>query len=84
MQAREDEPTTTKSERELIENLFVLAPPAEKAMACKRLAIYGSKDAVPELARLLADAEVWPPWGRIAREAISGSGRRRGFASRNA
>jgi HEAT repeat protein len=45
------------------------APPAEKAMACKRLAIYGNKDAVPALAPLLADREL-ASWARIALEAI--------------
>ena len=45
------------------------APPAEKAIACKHLAIHGSKDAVPELAQLLADAEL-ASWARIALEAI--------------
>lgn len=45
------------------------APPQDKALACKRLAIYGSKDAVPALAPLLADAEL-ASWARIALEAI--------------
>ena len=31
---------------------------AEKAIACKQLAVYGSKDAVPELAQLLADEQL--------------------------
>ena len=42
-------------EKELIEKLRSDSPAAEKAIACKQLAVYGSKDAVPELARLLAD-----------------------------
>jgi HEAT repeat protein len=58
-----------KSERELIEILQTKAP-AEKAIACKQLAIYGSKDAVPELAKLLSDKEL-ASWSRIALEAIS-------------
>ena len=45
------------------------APPQDKALACKRLAIYGSKDAVPALAPLLADKEL-ASWARIALEAI--------------
>jgi HEAT repeat protein len=45
------------------------APPAEKAIACKRLAVYGHKDAVPALAPLLADREL-ASWARIALEAI--------------
>jgi HEAT repeat protein len=44
--------------------------PAEKAIACKQLAIYGSKAAVPELAPLLADQQL-ASWARTALEAIS-------------
>ncbi len=56
------------TETQLIETLRSAAP-AEKALACKQLAIYGSKAAVPELAKLLADAEL-ASWSRIALEAI--------------
>lgn len=45
------------------------AAPAEKAMACKRLAIEGSKDAVPALAPLLKNPEL-NSWARIALEVI--------------
>ncbi len=45
------------------------APPAEKAAACKRLALLGDKAAVPALAPLLADPEL-ASWARIALEAI--------------
>ena len=45
------------SEQELIESLRT-GEPAEKAIACKQLAIYGSKSAVPELAKLLANEEL--------------------------
>ena len=41
------------------------APRADKAMACKRLTVYGSPAAVPELAKLLSDAEL-ASWTRIA------------------
>ena len=41
-------------------------------MACKRLTVYGSPAAVPELAKLLSDAEL-ASWTRIALEAIPGS-----------
>lgn len=41
----------------------------EKAIACKQLAIYGSKEAVPELAKLLSDEQL-SSWSRIALEAI--------------
>jgi HEAT repeat protein len=45
------------------------APPADKAMACKRLAVCGDKNAVPELARLLSDEKL-ASWSRIALEVI--------------
>ncbi len=47
------------------------SPAAEKAITCKRLAVYGSKEAVPALAALLPDAEL-SSWARIALEAIPG------------
>ena len=37
-------------QRQLIDLLKSDAPPAEKAITCKQLAIYGTKDAVPVLA----------------------------------
>jgi HEAT repeat protein len=60
------------SEAELIAILKSDAPPAEKAITCKRLAIYGGKDAVPLLAPLLADEHL-ASWARIALEAIPDS-----------
>ena len=56
------------SEEQLIETLRT-AEPAEKAIACKQLAIHGSKAAVPELAKLLTDEQL-ASWSRIALEAI--------------
>ncbi len=47
------------------------APRADKAITCKRLAVFGSKEAVPALASLLADKEL-ASWARIALEAIPG------------
>ncbi len=47
------------------------APRADKAMACKRLTVYGSPAAIPELAKLLSDPEL-ASWTRIALEAIPG------------
>lgn len=47
------------------------APPEEKAMACKNLAIYGTADAVPVVAPLLTDEKL-ASWARIALEAIPG------------
>ncbi len=46
-------------------------PDAQKAMACKRLAIYGDAESVPALAPLLADERL-ASWARIALEAIPG------------
>jgi HEAT repeat protein len=62
-----DDPNGSK-EKQLIETLRS-APPAEKALACKHLAVHGTKDAVPELARLLTDEKL-ASWARIALEAI--------------
>ncbi|MEO8272210.1 MAG: HEAT repeat domain-containing protein, partial [Aureliella sp.] len=63
---------TISSEPELIAILASSdAPRADKAMACKRLTVYGSPAAVPELAKLLSDAEL-ASWTRIALEAIPG------------
>ena len=56
---------------ELIAVLQSNAPKAEKAITCKRLAIYGTEKAVPALAPLLADKEL-ASWARIALEAIPG------------
>ncbi|HEX5471562.1 MAG TPA: HEAT repeat domain-containing protein, partial [Lacipirellulaceae bacterium] len=55
-------------ENELIETLQS-KPDAEKAIACKELAIFGTKKSVPELAKLLSDKEL-ASWSRIALEAI--------------
>jgi HEAT repeat protein len=63
----QDSPAT--KERALISVLQSSAPQAEKAITCKKLAIYGTKDAVPALAPLLADPEL-TSWARIALEAI--------------
>lgn len=47
------------------------APPSEKAVACKRLAIYGGPDAVPTLAPLLDHPQL-ASWARIPLEVIPG------------
>ncbi len=59
-------------EKELIGVLSSDAPKPDKALACKRLAVYGSSAAVSELAKLLADEEL-ASWARIALEAIPGA-----------
>ncbi|MGD0897948.1 MAG: HEAT repeat domain-containing protein [Thermoguttaceae bacterium] len=45
------------------------APPQNKAITCKQLAVCGDKDAVPALAALLSDQQL-ASWARIALEAI--------------
>jgi HEAT repeat protein len=57
-----------ETEQNLIAVLRDKSPP-EKAIACKQLAIHGTKAAVPELAKLLADEHL-ASWARIALEAI--------------
>lgn len=59
----------TPREQGLLTVLRGEAPEAEKAVACKELAVYGSADAVPELAKLL-DNERLASWARIPLEAI--------------
>jgi len=58
-------------EKELIEKLRSDAPGADKAIACKELSVWGSPQAVPELAKLLGDEKL-ASWSRIALEAIPG------------
>jgi HEAT repeat protein len=58
-------------ERKLIAVLQSDSPPGDKAVACKQLAIYGTKDAVPALAVFLSDERL-ASWARIALEAIPG------------
>lgn len=58
-------------EKELIAILQSAAAPADKAIACKKLAIDGSAAAVPDLAKLLPDPQLHS-WARIALEAIPG------------
>lgn len=64
-----------KSSNEEANLLAVLrsdAPDAEKAFACKGLAIHGSTAAVADLAKLLPNERL-SSWGRIALEAIPGA-----------
>ena len=56
-------------ESELIAILKSDAPKGDKALACKKLAVFGTGQAVPVLAPLLADPEL-ASWARIALEAI--------------
>jgi HEAT repeat protein len=62
---------SAEKENEQLAILRSDSPLAEKALACKRLAIDGSSAAVPDLAKLLPDAQL-SSWARIALEAIPG------------
>jgi HEAT repeat protein len=67
----QDDVTTITSEPALIAVLTGPAVGGDKALACKRLAIYGTGAAAPELAKLLSDEQL-ASWARIALEAIPG------------
>jgi HEAT repeat protein len=67
----QDRPAANVKQRDLIAVLQSDAPKGEKAITCKRLAIYGTEQSVPALAPLLADKEL-ASWARIALEAIPG------------
>ena len=69
--AADDNDSAEEKERQLIRVLQSDAPAADKAITCKRLAIFGSKDAVPALAPLLGDERL-ASWARIALEVIPG------------
>lgn len=61
-----------EKEKEQLAILRSDAPPGEKAIACKKLAIDGSSESVPELAKLLSNPQL-ASWSRIALEAIPGA-----------
>jgi HEAT repeat protein len=67
--AADNQGTAAEKEQSLIRVLQSDAPAAQKAITCKKLAIYGTKDAVPALAALLPDKDL-ASWARIALEAI--------------
>lgn len=60
-----------ENEKEQLAILRSDSPAGEKAIACKKLAIDGSSESVPELAKLLSNPEL-ASWSRIALEAIPG------------
>jgi HEAT repeat protein len=66
-----DNQNPQEREAKLIAVLQSDAPPAEKAITCKRLSVYGTAEAVPALAPLLLDKEL-SSWARIALEVIPG------------
>ena len=61
----------TPAEKELITVLRSDAPEADQALACKKLAVIGTADAVPDLAKLLANEHL-SSWARIPLEVIPG------------
>jgi HEAT repeat protein len=63
--------SAAEKQRKCIAILQSDAPPQDKAIPCKQLAIYGNKEAVPALAPLLANKDL-ASWARIALEAIPG------------
>ncbi len=68
----DDSDAAARRRAELVAALLSDATPdAQKAMACKHLAIYGDAEAVPALAPLLADERL-ASWARIALEPIPG------------
>ena len=67
--AADDPVSSADKQRQLISVLQSDAPPQDKAITCKQLAIYGTKDAVPALAPFLSDERL-ASWARIALEAI--------------
>lgn len=67
---RGQEPSA-RNEASLLAVLRSDAPAADKAIACKFLAVYGSSESVPDLARLLSDEQL-ASWARIALEVIPG------------
>jgi HEAT repeat protein len=69
--AAEDSQTSADKIRNAISILKSSAEPAQKAMTCKWLAVYGNQDAVPALSPLLADPQL-SSWARIALEVIPG------------
>jgi HEAT repeat protein len=68
LRAADHQAANQDKEKALIETLRS-APKPDKALACKQLAIYGTRQAVPELAKLLSDEQL-ASWSRIALEAI--------------
>ena len=67
---RAQAPRDAETERKLI-TILKEGAPDEKAITCKKLAVYGSDEAVPVLAPLLLDPQL-ASWARIALEAIPG------------
>lgn len=71
--ARAADPANPSAEkaRQALAVLQSNAPPEEKALACKRLAVYAGPEAVPALAPLLGDERL-SSWARIPLEVLPG------------
>jgi HEAT repeat protein len=69
--AAADNASSREKARQALSVLQSDAPPQDKALACKRLAIYGTAEAVPALASLLSDEKL-AAWARIALQVIPG------------
>lgn len=65
------DPASPEKARRAMATLQSSAPSADKALACKQLAVYGTAEAVPALAPLLHDEQL-AAWARTALEAIPG------------
>jgi HEAT repeat protein len=63
--------SSAEKARQAISVLLTNSADAEKAIACKQLAVYGNADAVPALAPLLCDPKL-ASWARIPLEVIPG------------
>ena len=70
--ATESKGAMPEKEQQLLSVLKTNSSPDEKALACKKLAVYGTKESVPALAALLSDERL-ASWARIPLEAIPGS-----------
>ncbi len=67
-----DPPTASADKaRQAIAVLQSDAPPADKALACKQLAVFGGPESVPALAPLLGDEHL-SAWARIPLEVLPG------------
>ncbi len=70
--AADDPNVSATKEQELLAVLRSEAPGADKAIACKQLAIHGSSASVPDLAKLLPNEQL-SSWARTALESIPGT-----------
>lgn len=68
----QNQPQIPRTEPELIALLKSDASEGDKALACKFLSVYGSSQAVPELAKLLSSDKLGS-WSRTALEVIPGA-----------